>query len=509
MRVYARTALAVLAAASACPSATAMVQDDASVAGLTILTVNDNDDLVEVELKIEAWLDEGKRVALTGSSSMLGVLKPDRVYAWPATNTIVLDPGAGLGIFGFDATDAAHRVQVLNGWTWADREDVDESAVRGIRSVENPNRSFDVNFDLSAASPSSVCRAFRRKLATTLFGHRLPNRDEMRAFASEMRRWCQYGNVSVHLGESPQFTISPFRATDEPRLSLVSEWALLRNDDPINPSATTFLFWVKTVGDGAGSGFGRRDGTEGYFDAVRGGVRRLLDASIHSGWGPVEYDDVASAWPVNSSFPGTGKTKLFLCDEPDGQDLFGCPRRPRLRSLYPADSIDGVVTVSHAERFIVGGNAQAGFSVGASGTITPNINFTLNVVKATTDIAQSEMRLLQTRSNADSVFYRTTRWMPDIPAIYRWIKARGHNGSLAQATPLAATLNPQYEIVWELPLTGNKGRKLTYNMIYEAGWNTCFNGPNCAAHAQPPDNTLSAKARVGWKDRVTLVIPYE
>jgi hypothetical protein len=509
MGVCARTVLAVLAMAGSCQSAVAMVQDDTRVAGVTIFTVDDNDDLVEVELKIEEYLDQGKHLALTGSLSMLSVLKPDRVSAWPTTNTIVLDPGAGLGIFGFDAVDAAQREQVLNRWTWVDREEVAESPFRPIRSVEQQKRTFDVNFDLSAASPSSVCRVFRRKLAMTLFSHRLPNPEEMRAFASEMRRWCQYGNVSVHLGEAPQFTIGPFRATDEPRLSLVSEWALLRNDDPIDPKATTFLFWAKTVGEGAGSGFGRREGTDGYFDAARGGVRRLLDASIHSGWGPVEDDNLAQAWPVNSSFPGAAKTRLFLCDEPDGQDRFGCPRAPRLRSLYPADSIDGVVTVSHAERFIVGGNAQAGFSVGATGAITPNISFNLNVVKATTDLAQSEMRLLQTRSNIDSVFYRTTRWTPDIPAIYRWIKARDHNGGLAQATPLAATLNPQYEIVWELPLRGNEGRKLTYNMIYEAGWNTCFNGSNCAGYVQPPDRTLSAKARVGWKDRVNLVVPYD
>jgi hypothetical protein len=69
-------------------------------------------------------------------------------------------------------------------------------------------------------------------------------------------------------------------------------------------------------------------------------------------------------------------------------------------------------------------------------------------------------------------------------------------------------LNPQYEIVWELPLSGNEGRKLSYNVIYEAGWNTCFNGPNCTRHVQPPDRTLQSKGRVGWKDRLKLVIPY-
>lgn len=504
MGAYARTAMAVLVASGFCQSAMAMVEDDSSLAGVSILTVDDNDDLVEVELKIEGWLDEGRRVVLTGTSSMLGVLKPDRVYAWPATNTIVLDPGVGLGIFGFDAADAVQRLQALKGWPWADREEI-ESPGREVRSVEATNRTYDVTFNLSVASPSSICRAFRRKLATTMFSDRLPNGGELLAFDKQMRRWCQYGNLSVHAAALPQFIVAPFLATDEPRLNLVAEWALLRNDDPLDANGTTFFFWAETVGDGAGSGFGRLEGTEGYIDATAGGVRRLLDASIHSGWGPVRYDNSPPAWPVDSSFPGTEKTKLFLCDVPGGQEFGGCPRQPRLRSLYPTDSIDGVVTVSRGEQFLVGGSAQIGASPGAD----PAVSFNLNIVKSTANTAQSDMHLLQTRSNADTIFHRTTRWMPDLPAMYRWINARNHNGSLAHATPLAATLNPKYAIMWELPLRGNEGRNLTYNMIYEAGWNTCFNGPNCASHAQPPDTTLSAKARVGWRDRVRLVMPYD
>lgn len=508
MKLYLRNTLVALAAALVGQPGFAMTQDDASVTGVRILTVGAEDDLVEAELKVEAWLDEGRRIALTGSPSLLAVLKPEAVYAWPSTNTIVLDPGSGLGIFGFDATDATQRTAVLSRWTWAERGEVDDSAERPIRATA-PSRPLDVSFDLSAASPSSVCRAFRRQLSATVFGSRRPARSEFLALSGELRRWCQYGNLSVHAAALPQFTIAPYRATDEPRLSLVSEWALLRNDDPIDANGTTFLFWAKTVNEGAGSGFGRRDGSEGYFAAERGGLRRLLDASIHSGWGPIEYDGLVSAWPIDSSFPGTEKTGLFVCEGPDGEELFGCPRRPRLKTVYPADSVDGVVTVSRAERFIVGGSAQVGASVDTTGKITPSMSFSLNVVQATTDTAQSQMHLVQTRTSTDAIFHRTTRWTPDVPAIYRWINARAHRGSLVQATPLAGTLNPQHEIVWELPLRGNEGRKLSYNAIYEAGWNTCFNGPNCTRHVQPTDRTLQAKARVGWKDRIRLTIPYE
>ena len=501
-------ALAVLVVVAISPTAGAITLDNASVTGVTIVTVTKDDNRLELESKIVEWLGQGKRLAVTGPRNLLRMLKPDGIYSWPTTNTVVLDPSEGLGVFGFDANDASSRSTVLRSWPWAERAAFDETP-RPVRSSESPSRPLDVTFDLSEAAPSSVCRAFRRKMAAAVFGQRIPGQDEVLALGTELRRWCQYGNLSMHVAAPPQFTIAPFRATDEPRLSVVSEWVLLRNDDPVDPRGTTFLFWAKTVGEGGGMGFGRTSGSEGTFDAVRGGLRRLLDATIHSGWGPIEYDGVASAWPVDSSFPNTGKTRLFICDEPGGHELFGCPVGQRLRTLFPADSIDGAVTVSHAERFIVGGNAQAGISLDNAGKITPSMTFSLNLVQATTETAQSQMQLVQTRSNTDTLFYRSTRWTPDVPAIYQWINARGHNGSLVQATPLAGTLNPQYEVVWEFPLRDNEGREFFYSMIYEAGWNTCFNGPNCATYTPPPDRTLQAKARVGWKDRVKLRIPYD
>src|SRR6201991_73667 len=116
MRVPGWTALAV--AVAACQSAAAMSRDETTVAGVTVFTVGEHDDMVEAELEIEAALDDGKRVALTGSPSLLAVLKPDDVYAWPATNTVVLDPAAGIGIFGFDATDSVHRAALLEAWRW-------------------------------------------------------------------------------------------------------------------------------------------------------------------------------------------------------------------------------------------------------------------------------------------------------------------------------------------------------------------------------------------------------
>lgn len=507
MRGYLHSGLAVIAMLGTCEPASGMTRDDTSIDGLTILALGADDDTASVRRQLEAWLDSGIRVALSGPSNVLDDVRLEGIHAWPSTNTIVLDPGAGLGIFGFDATDIADRTAVLRGWSWAEDRDTVPRVRRSEPASDASIRLRSVTFDLSATSPSAACQAFRRKMTASLFGSTLPTEDERRAFRKEMRRWCQYGNISLHQAAPAQFSIEPFWSTFEPRLSILTEWALLRKEDPIEPKTTTYLFWVKTVGRGAGSGFSRREGSEAYFDDQQGGLRRLLDASIHSGWGPLAHDRLLTAWPLNSSFPETGNTHIFICDGPGGRELFGCPRGLRLRSLYPADSTDGVVTVSSAERFIVGGNAQAGASVDTTGKITPSFTFSLNFVQAKTETAQANMQLAQTRTNGDTVYYRTTRWTPDVPAIYRWVAARQHRGSLAQATPLAATLNPQYEALWELPLEENAGLRLSYNIVYEAGWNTCFNGPNCANHTWPPDRTLQPKARVGWKDRLRLKMP--
>ncbi|HXO99783.1 MAG TPA: hypothetical protein VN813_04740 [Luteibacter sp.] len=511
MGAFTRAGVTMLALAGAAPAATATTRDETSVDGLTILTLEAGDDAADIRRQIDHLLDAGTRIAVTGPVSIREESRPEGVHAWPSTNTIVLDPAAGLGIFGFDAADTEQRIDLLRQWPWADESPGPSSRARRDAEMVVPGGFAlrNVSFDLSAASPSSACQAFRRKLTSSIFTSVAPSDDVRRAFRKEMRRWCQYGNISHHQAATAQFSIEPFFSSFEPRLTILTEWALLRNEDPIAPERTTYLFWAKTVGEGAGSGFSRRDGSEAYYDDQQGGLRRLLDASIHSGWGPIAPDDLLTAWPLNSTFPQTGNTHVFVCDGPGASKLFGCPRRLRLRSLYPADSTDGVVTVSLAERFIVGGSAQAGISVDNTGKVTPSFTFSLNFMRSTTDTAQSTMQLAQTRTNADTVFYRTTRWTPDVPAIYRWIKARNHKGSLAQATPLASTLNPRYEILWEVPLEANAGRKFSYHIIYEAGWNTCFNGPICATHLWPPDRSLQPKARVAWKDRLSLRMPLE
>ncbi|MBB3225742.1 hypothetical protein FHW69_000332 [Luteibacter sp. Sphag1AF] len=513
MRVVACAVMAVSIAAVLGQPARAMQRDDTRVPGVTLVTLEEGDAPVEIQGHITQWLDAGMRIALTGPSAIVAEAGPDDVYAWPSTNTIVLDPGAGLGVFGFEASDDAHRLAVLRAWKWA-HEGADASApVRPqARAAEELSpRIRNVAFDLSGTSPASVCQSFRRKMAAQILSSAASPASaalaEKRAFRHEMRRWCQYGNLSLHQSSSPDAAIPPYQFTNEPLLTIATEWSLMRSEDPVDPEKASYFFWAKTMGRGAGNGFTRRSGSEAYYDHVYGGIFRLMDVAIHSGWGPLAHDELLTAWPLNSSFPDTGNTHVFDCDKPDEPRLFGCPRALRLHTLYPADSVDGTVTVSLAERFIVGGSAQAGVSVDNTGKVTPSFVFNLNLAQTRTDTAQTQMQLLQTHSNADTVHYRTTRWTPDVPAIYRWIASRGHRGNLSQATPLAATLNPNYEIVWELPVEENAGLRFSYNILYEVGWNTCFDGPNCATHVQPPDQSLSPKARVLWKDFMSFRMP--
>jgi len=147
-------ALAVLVVVAISPTAGAITLDNASVTGVTIVTVTKDDNRLELESKIVEWLGQGKRLAVTGPRNLLRMLKPDGIYSWPTTNTVVLDPSEGLGVFGFDANDASSRSTVLRSWPWAERAAFDETP-RPARSADGPSRPLDVTFDLSVAAASS------------------------------------------------------------------------------------------------------------------------------------------------------------------------------------------------------------------------------------------------------------------------------------------------------------------------------------------------------------------
>lgn len=491
-----------------CPAMNALAMDERmfDAAPIVVIAVDSGDRPAHVAGRLEELVDAGTRVVLHGNPDEVARLRPGFVRAWPRTNTVVLDPGATLGIAGFDAVDDAQRDAALRDWPWTP-DVLPDSGVHGRRDAEPVERQRQhIEFPVLASSPAALCGAFSKNMSASLFGSVTPTAQMRRAFRREVRRWCQYGTLSAHAAEPPQYTIEPFAAADDLVLSLGTEWALLRNEHPSDPEQTTYMFWARTMGEGAGTGFSRRHGYDAWFDPATQVMHNLLDAAIHSGWGPIESHEVVTAWPLNSSFPGVGNVHVFRCDAPNAFRPYECPLAPMLRKLYPDDSHDGAATISTGESLVVSGDVGVTRTVGTDGTAV-HLTLSASVGRTVGSTAQVASSLTDIRSNADTVSYRSTWWRPDIGALQRWIDARRHSGSLAKATALATTLNPRHEIVWELPLRGNAGRELPYHVVYEAGWNTCVHATHCKDYRRYPMPDLPAKARVGWSDGIVLTLP--
>lgn len=382
---------------------------------------------------------------------------------------------------------------MISLWPW--EPDALAADASGKTRREAPQAvTRQVKFDVLATSSAGVCQGFAREMARGMFSGAVPTIEQKTAFRKEIRRWCQYGHLSMHLAEPAEFEVESFASSEHARLTLASEWALIRSEDIA--SGTRYFFWNKTLGDGAGTGFTLGPDNEGHADA-EGGIDGVMDVAIHSGWGSVMPGDDTYTWPVNSTFPLAGNVRAFRCDGPDASLPSDCPVAPMVRKLYPTDSVDGSVNRASGESFSFGGEGAVGGGR-SQGIGSVSASFALAVSKTTATISHSDMTLTNVRSNADRVYSRSTWWRPDVPAMIEWIGARNHAGGLAKATPLAATVNPKYEILWELPAEGNAGRVLPYHVFYEMGINTCNHGCICR---------LQGKPRVGWVDHVLVRIP--
>lgn len=475
--------------------------DEATLPGVVLLHIDDRDATADVVGDIEGIIDDSRRLVVFGTPQAVARVRPEIANAWPETNTVVLDPTAGLGISGFDAPDDAARLEALGHWPWA--IDNHPGAVREPRASRPDATFYTVDFSVTAATPSHICRNFSDGMATTLFGDKTPDADNLRAFRREVRRWCQYGNLSFYAADSAQFTIEPFRASHVPLLSLVTEWALVRSEDRADPSLTNYLFWTKTVGDGAGSGFTRRGRDGAWYDTERKELRNLMDAAIHTGWGPIEPPGVVTAWPLNSTFPLTGDNHVFRCDGVPAFRPKTCPLTPRLLKLFPQDAFDGKVAVSASEGMTFGGDAKVSRTFG--GKRTTSMTFGVHASRNSMRTTQVDAPLMQVRSNGGVVYYRSTWWTPDVSALFSWLAARRYTGDITSATPLAATLNPRHEILWELPLGGNAGRTYPYHVVYEVGLNTCGIAYKCTSYGGASDKRT--KARMGWSDVLHVHFP--
>jgi hypothetical protein len=490
-----------------CPFGQAAAMDEQPVDGVAavLITVDARDNPTDIGRRIEQIVDDGGRVAVAGAPAVLARMRPAFAEVWPETNTVVLDAGVTLGISGFDAGSDSERVEKLKGWAWDDALWT-RPPMRYPRGAEAlPEVRQQVDFQVLASSPAEVCRNFSAKLAASLKQMTSPTAAVRKAFRREVRRWCQYGTLSEHLAERPQFTIEPYGRTDDIRLTLAAEWALIRNEDAADKENTSYIFWVKTMGEGAGTGFTRVHGRDGWYDADAKVMHGLLDAAIHSGWGPIEDREVVTAWPL-TSFPEVGNVHVFRCDAPNDFRPYECPLAALPTKIYPDDSHDGAVTVSSSETVSFSGDLAAARSKGRSDSAT-HVTAGLSIGRMFSATSQVASSLTDVRTNGDTISYRSTWWHPDIAGLQHWIDARRHGGRLVKATALASTLNPRHEIVWKLRLEGNRQRDLPYHVVYEAGLNTCINGNYCKDYRVNPHPELPVKARMGWSDGIVIRLP--
>ncbi|KAF1005079.1 MAG: hypothetical protein GAK28_03522 [Luteibacter sp.] len=490
--------LLCLALLSVIPEAGAITRYNELVPGLPVFQVEAGDTRAVVHRSLTRMLDAGRPFALIGDTALVSEAMAGEVNAWPETGAWVIDPRDGLGIHGIVTIDADTRTDAFSRWQEDKGADPEPRGRTGrVRFNFVGQRDVALTFDVS--SPGAVCRAFSRQMYDTLFGNTSPDAEDRRAFYAEVRRWCQYGDLSYYAAAPRSFVIEPFHDTRDVLLTLTTEWAFIRSEDSAQPARVTYSMWAKTVGDGGGFGFTHRSGTEGYIDK-HGNVRNLMDVAIHSGWGGLADRETITAWPLNSTFPFDGNTLVYECDGLDAHLRFDCPFMPRVRRLYPQDTHDGSVAVTNSTRMDVVGNARLTTSP------TRKVTFGIDLTYGETKTTETTMSMVRIHSNADTVNHRTTRWMPNLSAISRWF-ATYDFGGLAWATPLATTLNPHYEILWEVPLMGNEGRVVPYYMIYEAGMNQCNASANCSGWKDRQIGTLPGKARVAWFDAVMLRFP--
>jgi hypothetical protein len=354
-----------------------------------------------------------------------------------------------------------------------------------------------VDFSIRPTSPTETCTTFGNSLAASTFDRALTP-DELRALSIELGRWCQSGTLSHYHGSSGTDSVPKWSYTDKPKLSLLTEWALIRSESVLVPTQSRQYFWVKSIGEGAGTGFTRSfQDTATFTNNVMFG---LMDAAIHGGWGN-SYPRDPRSWsdPIPPAHWADRNPQLFGCDEGEAGNV--CPTGAHVVRLFPSDTFNNQVTVAMATQLAIGG------TVGVTGTIAEKpsvaINASLTVTRTDTTTQTATVNLTNTQTSAVQPYSRSTRWRPDVPAIWDYLVARRITGAFGTATPTAATINPGYDVLWQIPLQPNRGKMMRFSLIYEAGWNNCVR-EFCAGMQPPPDRTIPRQGRVLWEDGIVV-----
>lgn len=460
---------------------------------------------------VDKSLRRSGTVVLKGERDVLLELKPDWLNVWPDSNTIILTSRMGARVDGVrdrDASDFRHIVKIIEKQVKSAREAEASLLVmknnkgRYRRSTDSVEVGRKVAFSLRPGSPVETCTDFGNNLIDGTFGRPL-KKEEQQALSIELSRWCQSGTLSNYQAAIGSSAVPRWLYTEQPKLSLLTEWALIRSEDTLVPSNSKYLLWVKTVGQGAGAGFTRSlHDTATFKNNVMYG---LLDATIHAGWGNI-FPDKANSWayPTGRDNWASSDPALFGCNFGDRGSI--CPSSASVVRLFPSDTFNNQINIAQSTSLSIGGTfGVKGLSsdAGSEGGPVKGINATFNISSADAITKSSTISLTNVQTSSALKFSRSTRWRPDVPAIWDYLVSRSIVGNFGEATPTAATINPEYDVLWQIPAKPNRGKVMKFSIIYEAGWNNCVR-EICAVMETPPDKTIPPQKRVFWSDSVLV-----
>ncbi len=476
---------------------------------LIMLSLRSKDDILKAKPIVAQALSEGLDLLLEGEPEWLAQLKPGQQTAWSYGNLLFIsNRSESRGLFIVKAALDMPTVELKNYiikirntlQSEQNKATFQPSNYQDFPVGENSHsqQSWDINLpSLAAQTPSEVCLAIRNALFNKI-SDKTVSRQNIHA---AVRRVCQYGTIADVTATAADATVPGWPYSHDALLNLRQEWLYLVSNDPYQPSESRAYLWIKTLGEGGGSGFTRvldKDGA--WFGGSDWSVRNIMHPFIHSGWGPINNSELA--W-INGKPSG-----VFSCEEnPDiSADIAGekvhCPVRPRLLNVQPQNTFDDQATIMLAQGWTIGGTLTAGIVGGK-----PMASLALNSSYTQTRTSSIPMKLLHVRSNADTTYYRSTEWLPNWPAMYAWLKPQsGSLITMGTATPLASTLNPQYSAVWQLPLEANANRTLQYGSQYEARWESC-QWSHMGSNDCPKDNHgFPIESRMRWYDKADLLL---
>lgn len=499
--------------------------DDAKTRGaLIMLHLQSGTDVEVAKRVVNRAMQNGIDLLLEGKSEWLRQLKPDDQTVWAGAELLFVSNRSerrGLYFLRLDPPQSLDKLMTLVSDTRTalskERPSVyarsAQFAATTARTAPDSRvaQTWKINLPtLTTQTPSEVCLTIRNELAKVVPSDSLAD-VQINQLVGKV---CQYGTVSDFSAQSgdrivPGYGNVPVGSdlVSDLLVNMREEWLYLVSADPYQPSGSRAYLWLRTLGEGAGTGFTRK-GAVGRFYPLGSAsfIARIMHPVIHSGWGPM-FLDYQNTWK-------DGKPDmLFGCERDsssflplgDGKQL-ACPVKPRLLSLFPSNSYSDSVDVASSQSWNISGTLTVGGG-GRQGGVTGNASLALSGGYSNTKTESVSLSLQYTATNTDTVYYRSTEWQPNWKGMFSWHDATGID-SLVNATALAGTLNPNYSIVWQIPLVENAGRVLQFGSIYENRMQSCAasNVPNCPSEVPGTNPPWKEDYRVLWTKNSDLLL---